>query len=137
MITKSFRSYSMSYLRQKTNFRDHRPDVALVRCSRDSRDCRGPRGQLRLDNSSAARLRPPGNRPHAGDPGLPATASGRSRVRLPHQNRTGRYSRTRSGAGPGTGHNHLGRFGDLPGIIAIEVHCPRSVRLWSAGCTGG
>jgi hypothetical protein len=46
MITRCFRSYSVSYLRQETNFRDHRPDVVRVRCSRDSRDCRGPRGQL-------------------------------------------------------------------------------------------
>jgi hypothetical protein len=37
-----------------------RADVALVRHSRDSGDCRGPRGQLRLDNGSAARLRLPG-----------------------------------------------------------------------------
>ena len=51
MIAKFFRSYSVSYLRQKTNFRDHRlmwcgcgADVVWVRCSRDSRDWRGPRG---------------------------------------------------------------------------------------------
>jgi hypothetical protein len=41
MITKFFRSYSVSYLRQKTNFRDHHPEVVWVRCSRDSRDCGG------------------------------------------------------------------------------------------------
>ena len=50
MIAKFFRSYSVSYLRQEKNFRDHCPGAALA----GLQGLPGPRCQLRLDNSSAA-----------------------------------------------------------------------------------